>query len=276
MLIDDLLKKIDLKLPARSAIEGDRIGLQIQSGSGEITKIIVTLELNEEVVEEAAHKDCECIITFHPLIYTPLLNITNDNRVGILTQKLIKHNLTLISIHTNFDSFIEGTSKILANKLGFITDGFLMPNESILECGMGVIAHSVMPLKETELLEKVSSICKSPLRWTPGKSKEITKLAIVGGSGFSFIENVIESKVDAFITADISYHKFHEVYGKLMLIDPGHYEMEQFVPEALASLIRDILSTEEIDSVIISETVTNPVKYYPDTDKYIKLQSLKN
>jgi len=275
MLVDELLKKIELKLPAQSAMDGDRIGLQIEGELCDLKRILVTLELNDEVAEEAVRRRCDCIITFHPLIYTPLLSITNNNRTGRIIQKLIKNSQTLISIHTNFDAFSEGTSKIFADKLGLTIDGFLLHDDSIPNCGIGVIAHPENPLSEHELLEKVALVCNAPLRWTSGRKSKISKIAIVGGSGFSFAVEALKSGADAFITADVSYHRFHELFGNMMLIDPGHYEMEQFVPEGLAFLLKSILSTDEYVSIDVSETVTNPVKYFPETEKYLELQLKK-
>mgnify|MGYP001614975412 CR=1 FL=1 len=271
MLLNKLLKIIEEKLPAASAIEGDRIGLQVQSGVNEVKKILITLEINPAVLKEAINKNCNCIITFHPLIYNPLTTITDNDRVGYFVSLLIKNSIALISIHTNFDTFSEGTSKILAEKLDFKVIGFLKPDIHFLDTGMGVIAISEKPLNEQELLVRVYKICKSPLRYSfLHKTKKIDRIAIVGGSGTSFINNALNSGAQAFITADISYHRFHEVNGKMMLIDPGHYEMEQFVPAGLAKLLTETLSSST--QILLSNVLTNPVKYYPETQKYIKMQ----
>lgn len=268
MLIEKLLGIIEDTLPAKTAMEGDRIGLQIQSGLREVSKILVTMEVNEGVIEEAASMEADCIITFHPLIFAPLKSIRESDRVGRLTTKLISNSICLICAHTNFDAFYEGTSKILADKLGLHVDGFLEPDKLIDNYGMGVIAYPDNAMSGKELLERVNSICHSPLKYCEGRNDEIKKIAIVGGSGSSFMRSVYRSRVNAFITADMTYHKFHDARGRVMIIDPGHYEMEQYVPIGLYNLLKEKLDENDYDNINVSKVHTNPVRYFPDDKEY--------
>lgn len=101
----------------------------------------------------------------------------------------------------------------------------------------------------------------------------IRRVAIVGGSGASFIDDALAANVDAFITADLKYHDFHRTEGLLTLIDAGHYEMEQFVPIGLAALVEEIAEKEnEALTVMRSQTVPNPILYYPNTEEYRSAQ----
>ncbi|MDQ1265556.1 MAG: hypothetical protein QG635_707, partial [Bacteroidota bacterium] len=184
MLIENLLKIIDKYLPPKTAMIDDRLGLQVQSGRREVNKILVTLEINDEVISEAIEKNSDCIITFHPLIFHPLTSINDNDRAGKLCSELIRNSIALISIHTNFDAYSQGTSKIFADKLGLESTGFLAPDLFFEDCGMGIIAKPAAPITSGELLEKISSVCLSPLRYCEGnKVKPINKIAIVGGSG---------------------------------------------------------------------------------------------
>lgn len=270
MQLDWLQKKINEALPAETAMKGDRIGLQIQSGQEHIKKLLITLEITEEVIEEAEKQQANCIITFHPLIFLPLTSIHNNERVGRLATKLIKKDIAVISVHTTFDSYIQGTSQILAERLGLRVEGFLVPDENYKSVGMGVVATTDSPISEMDFLQRVSDICGSPVRWCNGNKKTVEKIAIVGGSGTSFMEQAFGSGADCFITADITYHQFHLARGRLMLVDPGHYEMEQFVTFGLAKLINTILNGEV--EVVINSSVTNPINYFPGTTEYINKQ----
>ncbi len=269
MQLTQLLRLINRVLPPETAMEGDRIGLQIQSGVEDVQRILVSLELNEEVINEAVSQQTDCIITFHPLIFNPLMEIHDEDRVGKLTTLLIKNSIALISVHTAFDAYSEGTSKILADRLGLKVKDFLAPDSNYTDRGLGVIAEAPEKLTEDQLIKKVSEICKSPVRYTSGKKKEgLKNIAILGGSGSSFIDEALKAEVDAFITADVKYHSFHYVFERLLVIDPGHYEMEQFVPEALGDLFKDNLRNENIKSIEISSILTNPVSYYPYKKEY--------
>ena len=271
MLLRTLVKHIENILPPETAMEGDRIGLQIDSDKREISDILVSLELTDEVIDEALKLNSDCVVVFHPLIFMPLKNIRFDERVGRLVSKLIKNDIALISVHTAYDAFYEGTNKILADLLELKITGNLVPDKKHENFGMGVIAEASKSLKPEELLNKVHNICRSPLKFTEGASEKISKVVIVGGSGSSFMGDALKSGADAFITADITYHTFHAVKGKIWLIDPGHYELEQFVGKGIAKLLKAKLGNE-LKSITASKTHTNPVGYFPDSGKYRELQ----
>lgn len=271
MLIDELLKIINTYLPRRTAIEGDKIGLQIQSGKTEVYNILITLEITDKIINEALDNKIDCIITFHPLIYNPLENITESNRVGFLTTKLIQNSIAVISVHTTFDAYIEGTSKIFCDALGLDFSSFLVENKDLQGYGIGVISYSKEPIKAIDFIENIQNVCYSPIKYCLGKTDNIQKIGIVGGSGSNYIEIAIENNCDAYVCSDITYHKFHLAKGRIWLIDVGHYEMEQFVPLGLFRLLNTKLKGLDINSVKISRTITNPINYYPDND-YIKKQ----
>lgn len=273
MRIEKLLFQINNLLPPETSIKGDRIGLQIQNDRTELRRILTTLEITGDVLDEAHKLQIDTIVTFHPLIYHPLTEITSNDRISSLTKRIIREDINVISVHTNFDAFINGTSYLLAEKLGLVNLDFLEQSDLKENSGMGCVGDTETALFQDELLEKVSLICSSPLRYNEiPYEKKINKIAIVGGSGSSFIQEAIVSGADAFITADVSYHNFHSVNGKIMLIDPGHYEMEQFVPAAMAELLRKNLDLSDIESIGVSSQLTNPVRYFPDKNFYLQKQ----
>jgi len=276
MKINDILSIIEKLLPKSTAIDGDRIGLQVQSGRSEISHILVTMELSDEVIDEAIDLSAACIISFHPLIYRPLTEIVEIERVGRLVTKIIKNEIAFISVHTTFDAHSEGTSKIIADLLGLCVVSFLVPTPNCANSGIGVICEARQPMNEQELVKLVSEKLFAPVKYTSGKKTEnITKIGIVGGSGTSFLKDALDANLDAFITADVTYHTFHSVKGKLLLIDPGHYEMEQFVSLGIAQLIKN--HSDNSVKISVSSVNTNPVSYYPDNNwKPLQNEYLRN
>jgi dinuclear metal center YbgI/SA1388 family protein len=97
------------------------------------------------------------------------------------------------------------------------------------------------------------------LRHTIAPNKTIKNVAVCGGSGKFLLQHAILAGADAFITSDFKYHDFFEVEGKLLLIDAGHYETEQFTPEIFYELINKKFPTFAIR---LSEINTNPVNYF--------------
>lgn len=261
MELSKLINIFELEFPPKTAWSDDSIGLQISNSKSRIKNVYLTLELNEDSISEALSYSSDLIVTFHPLIFRPLSTITTDNRVGNLVSKLIKNDIGLYAIHTNFDSHPYGTSYELCKQLGFECSKFLIPDVNNDGYGMGVIIELENSIKINELLEKVADICNSPLKYNIGVNDNITKIAIIGGSGSSYIQEAYNQGCDVFITADLKYHDFHSVDGKMAIIDPGHYEMEQFVPLAMKNILKEKLG--EGINLITGSVLTNPVNYYP-------------
>jgi putative NIF3 family GTP cyclohydrolase 1 type 2 len=91
------------------------------------------------------------------------------------------------------------------------------------------------------------------------QKETVKRVAVCGGSGSSLLEHALAAGADAFVTADITYHRFFDTESKMMLCDIGHFESEQFT----LMLIHEMLVRNfPIFAFAFSKTVTNPVHYY--------------
>jgi dinuclear metal center YbgI/SA1388 family protein len=270
MNLEKLVKHINKILPESTAMDGDRIGLQLQSGKTEIRKLLTAFELCDEVIDEALEIGADCIIAFHPLIWRPLTEIISEERVGNLVTRLISSKIALITVHTTFDSHPEGTGRIFSDRLGLVFDNFLVPDKNLENFGLGVIGHFEKAMSPEDFIKKISDECFAPVKYTQGKSKEIRTVALLPGSGSSMTAKALEAGVDAYVTADCTYHQFHAVAGKMWLCDPGHYEMEQFVAQGIYDLLKKTMSEEDFTacSPATSKIRTNPVDIYPGGDEF--------
>jgi dinuclear metal center YbgI/SA1388 family protein len=266
----DFLSNLNQLLPINSSMKGDKVGLQIRGQKSIIKRALVTLEVNENVIKEAKALNCEIILTFHPLIYTPLQEINYEERVGLLVSQIIKNDIHLYSIHTSFDTHNFGTNSIIANFLDLKNQRFIEKIDNYNDKGIGFIGELNKEMSLEQLIEKCFEIFSSPIKYCFGKKNIIKTIAIIGGSGSSYINSIISENIDCFITSDNSYHNFHKAHGKLNLIDIGHYEMEQFVPRHLARLLQsNIMNGIEF---IESKEFTNPVLYFPISNYLEKQQ----
>ncbi len=126
--------------------------------------------------------------------------------------------------------------------------------------GMGVVGYLNDPVSEIDFLRLVKNKTGIGfLKHSEFTGKMVKKVAICGGSG-SFLRNkAVGAGADAFITADTKYHDFFDVQQKLLMVDAGHYETEQFTSE----ILYDILSEKFTNfALLISGLSTNPVRYY--------------
>lgn len=113
--------------PKSLAMEGDKIGLQIGTLQKPIKKIMVTLDVLEEVVDEAIKEQVDLIIAHHPVIYNPLKTVITDNPAGRIVAKCLKHDITVYAAHTNLDVAIGGINDLLAEALGLENTELLVP-----------------------------------------------------------------------------------------------------------------------------------------------------
>ncbi len=252
---------LDELFPNKNALRDDRTGLQVNCGDFDISSIHIAYELNQEVIDECIDSGSQMLIVFHPLIYRMLKTIDVNDRVGELIVKLIKNNISLFAVHTIYDTNPKGTNYLIAEKFGLKKISNLVDIFPEGDIGMGYIGEFENEISLIDLLDKCKSIFGSPIRYTKGTNDKVKRIAIVGGSGSSFADNVFDSEIDAYITADNSYHTFHRFNGKISLIDPGHYEMERFVVEGMSNYLMQssLLTDIRISS---SKLNTNPINYY--------------
>ncbi|MBC1377620.1 Nif3-like dinuclear metal center hexameric protein [Listeria innocua] len=103
--------------PKKLAMEGDPIGLQVGDLSKKVRKVMFTLDVLEEVVDEAIEKRVDLIIAHHPFLYRPTQHIDTTTKQGKMIKKLIKHDITVFAAHTNLDIAQGGVNDILADLL---------------------------------------------------------------------------------------------------------------------------------------------------------------
>ncbi len=118
ILVKDILKIIQNIAPESLAEDWDNSGIQLLPGINEIGKILICLEINEEVMKESMENGIDLIVTHHPLIFSPLKKITSENRTGEIIINLLKKNIMVYSAHTSFDSAYGGNNDYLAEVMG--------------------------------------------------------------------------------------------------------------------------------------------------------------
>ena len=261
MLVKDILSCITEVAPLQWQESYDNAGLQVGDLDAEARKALVCLDITEEIVDEAVAKQCNLIISHHPLIFRGLKHLTPQTYIERAVMKAVKHDIAMISMHTNLDNSYLGVSRVLAERLGLRNLHLLQPSADEPECcGAGMVGEFDHPMEETEFLGLVADVIGSPcLRHSALTGLKIRKVALCGGSGSPFMQDALGQKVDAYLTADIKYHDFFVPEGNILLVDGGHFETEQFTKELICELIRKKFPTFAAE---IAETRTNAVYYF--------------
>jgi dinuclear metal center YbgI/SA1388 family protein len=126
--------------------------------------------------------------------------------------------------------------------------------------GMGMLGELSEPMDESSFLSYLKTNMNTKcIRHSSFLNKNIKKIAVLGGSGSFAINAAKAAGADAFITADLKYHDFFTAENSILLADIGHYESEQFTKNLLVAYL-----TKKITNfaIILSQTNTNPVKYF--------------
>ncbi len=195
----------------------DNSGLLLGNNSQEITKIALSIDIDEELIDSLENDTL--LITHHPIIFAGIKQIQFDKYPSNLIQKMIKKNISNIAMHTNFD-ITHLNDYVVKEVLGYEIvkkDGFVAyfdVDDSFASFSKQV--STVFGLKSTKCVE-----CH----------KELKRVALVTGSGASLLKSI---DADCFLTGDIKYHDAMEAKSiNLSLIDIGHFESEQFFAQIL-------------------------------------------
>jgi dinuclear metal center YbgI/SA1388 family protein len=113
--------------PKSLAMEGDKIGLQIGRLNKKVNRIMIALDVLENVIDEAIEKNVQLIIAHHPIIYRPLKNLLTDTVQGKMIEKLLANDIAVYAAHTNLDVAKGGVNDLLAEALGLVDAEVLVP-----------------------------------------------------------------------------------------------------------------------------------------------------
>ena len=115
--VQSIINMVERLAPKYLAEEGDNIGLQIGDPAAEVHKVLVTLDIDSQVIEEAIREDVDMVVCHHPLIFKPIKNLRFDNPLGRKIAQLIGNSIAVYAAHTNLDSAQDGINSLLAEKL---------------------------------------------------------------------------------------------------------------------------------------------------------------
>ena len=259
MKLKDITNIIEKWSPLEHAETFDNVGLLVGNPNNNIDKALITIDATEDVIDEAINQNCNLVITFHPIIFSGIKQITEKTYVERVVEKAIKNDINIYAVHTNLDNNPKGVNYKIAERLSLKNTSLLLKKDNI-EVGMGMIGDLNDELSEIEFFEflKLKMNVKH-IKHSPLLGKKIRKIAVLGGSGSFAIEEAICQKADCYVTSDLKYHDYFKAEKKIILADIGHYESEQFTKQ----LILDFLNKKIPKfACIISKTKTNPVNHF--------------
>lgn len=216
--VQDVYEAIDAFAPFAQAEEWDNVGILAGSGTQAVTAILCALDLNMRVIDEAAEKGANLIVTHHPILFRGRKNLREDDAEGRMLCSLIRKNIALIAAHTSFDNALPGVNDALAERLG-------LENMQALENGMRIGETGCINLGDLTMhTEKALS---APVRRYGEAERTVKKVAVLGGAGGDFWPQALSAGADVYITGEIGHHKAWDAYESgLCVLEAGHAATE--------------------------------------------------
>ena len=281
MKYTELIELIEEITPTEWFEGEDNSGIQIHTGKEDISKVLVCMELNDAVLQEARDKDADMIITHHPLLFHAVNKITPDTPVGRYILQAIREGIDVYSAHLSFDTAVHGNNMYLADLLELQDvarpedDDEDDDDEYVIELDdddddddefeydmdeVGSIGFLPREMTCRELCAYVEDRLNLPehyIRCVDGGRDELCKIAFCTGAGGEFVYTAVREGCDAYITGDLKLHEAQ--YAKAMgltVIDAGHYGTEKIFTENMAAQLREKAGQDLV--VLESEANTNP------------------
>ena len=238
-----IIKLLNQIAPEQLACEWDNVGLLIGDEKQEVKKILTALEMTDEVVEKAVSEKVDMIVTHHPMLFSPVKQITAKTPNGRRMLTLIQNKICYYAMHTNFDASQNGMASLAAKKLNLnaievLADQVTYQNHlgEVCLAGIGRIGELQNPMTLEQFCQTTKEVFGNKAI-TVYASKEqmqslIHRVSIVPGSGKEYVKDSIQKGADVLITGDMNHHAGLDARDiGFPVIDAGHYRTEQiFIP----------------------------------------------
>lgn len=249
--INNILNFFETFAPLETAMSFDNCGLLVGDKNTVVKNALVSLDITENVVDEAEKLGCELIISHHPVIFNPIKSLgTND-----VPYKLASKNISAVCMHTNLDlSEKFGVNICLAKAVGLKN----IRRSEIGDCLFLGELETATDIDDFAQKVKKTLNCNG-LRYA-AINKNINTVALCSGSGGDQIFAAAKENADALLTGEIKHHEINAANALgVSIIDAGHYRSEDVVINPLVKMLSDEFS----------EALFTKSKTYSDNIKFI-------
>lgn len=267
-----ITEKLEQLAPKAAACDWDNPGLLVGRSDREVSRIYVALDASCAVVDAAIDAGCDLIVTHHPIIFRGVKSINDQSALGLKLLDLIRNDVSVFSMHTNFDSCPGGMADIVCAALGLRKTGLMKPTGFLPEntqngaaeglqlrvvetegdvnpdaYGIGFTAELPELLSAAELAARVKACFGLPFVQYYDAGMPIRRIACCPGSGRGELKEVLSLGVDAFLSGDMGHHEGLDLCEEgISLLDAGHYGLEHIFVHYIAEFLRAQFPEAEI------------------------------
>jgi dinuclear metal center YbgI/SA1388 family protein len=258
--LSDLLSVFETLWPQSGADEWDQVGLASGSLDQQVDKVLFCVDPTLAVLQEAKAKKCQLVVSHHPLLLEGVHTVAEGELKGDILSYAITNSIALFSAHTNADIVTGGVSDVLASKIGIKNSAPLVLTSK--DAGHGRIGTLDEPVTVGELAQRIQDILPAthaPIRVAGNANKKVSRIAVVGGSGASFLPDAINARAECFVTSDLKHHVSLDAVSDeaidICLIDVSHFAAESLWLAPAAAELTKLVSGVEF---VVSEILTDP------------------
>ncbi|XP_014482202.1 PREDICTED: NIF3-like protein 1 isoform X2 [Dinoponera quadriceps] len=240
------------------AASWDNVGLLVEPTQPKVvSRVLLTNDLTEDVMDEAVQLNTDLIVTYHPLIFTPLKSITTQYWKERVVARCLENKIAVYSPHTSFDSVRGGVNDWLAEAFELEGSDPIEPNASNATYGIGrlctlknriPIDEAVNRVKQRTGLEHVR------LARARGADGYVKTVALCAGSGGSVLKGI---SADLYLTGEMLHHDVLDaVHHGAHVILTNHSDSERGFLKVFAPILRRSLQCVD---VCVSEADRDPL-----------------
>lgn len=255
MKCSEVISCLEKIAPRCFAEKWDNVGLLAGREDKEVNKVLLALDPTSDVVEEASAWGADLLITHHPLIFSGIKSVTTNDFIGKRVFHLVFRDICYYAMHTNFD--IMGMADAVADQLELEKCQVLDVTfqDEISREGIGRMGELSRTMSLEECAKHVKDKCKlTSVRVFGNPDTLIDVVALIPGSGKSYIDIAVKKGAQAVITGDIDHHNGLDAIERgLAIIDAGHYGLEKIFTTYMEEVLRRELPCVQIRRAVEKE-----------------------
>ena len=235
MKLKEIAEIIEKEFPLSSAFDWDNCGLLLGDREAEINRILITLDVNNAVLQEAINAGADMILSHHPILFDGTKKITAKTPEGRLIMGLLENKIAVYAAHTNCDVGTNGINARLSSIFG------LCCAEPLEDSGLGRIGDLKEPMSFADFADFTKKTLKTPfVRACGNKSATVSRIAVAGGACAEIIPEAVKKGADVIVTGDMKYHDMLN-YSEtgIFIIDAGHYPTEIIALDIFEDILKN-------------------------------------
>lgn len=256
MLVAQLLAAVERLAPPELAEDWDNVGLIVGRHNQPARRLIVALELRDEVLDEAREHGCDAVLTHHPPIFPSISALSDAGVSSELVLRAAESRVAVMAAHTNLDAAAGGLNDIMGELLGMRDLRPLRPSDGDPAVGLGRIGR-IEPTTLEGLVSRVSKSFAGPaVAYAGDPWSRVERVACCTGSGGSLIAEARAAEADAYVTSDLKYHDADRAEG-LPLVALPHARAERVALRRWTKALQRVLAADGVE-VRFAEAETDP------------------